>query len=43
MPEHAAAVRRAGAWLEDGVAKYGFPRASHQYIAERVAAIWDGR
>jgi len=28
-----------GAWLEDGVAKYGFHGASHQYIAERVAAM----
>ncbi|HXB72080.1 MAG TPA: hypothetical protein VNY05_27840 [Candidatus Acidoferrales bacterium] len=39
MPEHARLYGVPGAWLEEGVAKYGFHGASHQYIAERVAAV----
>lgn len=39
MPEHARLYGVPGAWLEDGVAKYGFHGASHQYIAERVASM----
>jgi len=39
MPEHARLYGVPGAWLEDGVAKYGFHGASHQYIGERVAAM----
>jgi acetate kinase len=39
MPEHARLYGVPGAWLADGVAKYGFHGASHQYIAERAAAI----
>src|SRR5215475_9760986 len=39
MPEHARLYGVPGAWLEDGVAKYGFHGASHQYISERVAAL----
>jgi acetate kinase len=39
MPEHARVYGVPGPWLDDGVAKYGFHGASHQYIAERVAAL----
>ena len=39
MPEHARLYGVPGAWLEDGVAKYGFHGASHQYVGERVAAM----
>src|SRR5215831_2684800 len=39
MPEHARVYGVPGEWLEDGVAKYGFHGASHQYIAERVEAM----
>ena len=39
MPEHARLYGVPGDWLEEGVAKYGFHGASHQYIAERVAAM----
>jgi acetate kinase len=39
MPEHARLYGVPGEWLEDGVAKYGFHGASHQYIAERVAEL----
>ena len=39
MPEYARLYGVPGAWLEDGVAKYGFHGASHQYIGERVAAM----
>src|SRR5271166_249830 len=39
MPEHARLYGVPGAWREDGVAKYGFHGASHQYIGERVAAM----
>ena len=33
MPEYARLYGVPAAWLEDGVAKYGFHGASHQYIA----------
>src|SRR5690242_10546476 len=39
MPEHARLYGVPGQWLEEGVAKYGFHGASHQYVAERVAAM----
>ena len=39
MPEHARLYGVPGAWLEEGVARYGFHGASHQYIAGRVAAM----
>jgi acetate kinase len=39
MPEHARLYGVPGPWLEDGVAKYGFHGASHQYIAGRVAEM----
>jgi acetate kinase len=39
MPPHARLYGVPGAWLEEGVAKYGFHGASHQYVAERVAEI----
>ena len=39
MPEHARLYGVPGAWLEDGVAKYGFHGASHRYIGERAAAM----
>jgi acetate kinase len=43
MPEHARLYGVPGAWLEEGVAKYGFHGASHQYIAERVAELMGRR
>jgi len=39
MPEHARLYGVPAQWLEDGVAKYGFHGASHQYVSERVAAM----
>jgi acetate kinase len=39
MPEHARLYGVPGTWLEEGVVKLGFHGASHQYIAERVAAL----
>ena len=39
MPEHARLYGVPASWLEDGVAKYGFHGASHQYITERGAAM----
>jgi acetate kinase len=39
MPEHARLYGVPAAWLEDGVVKYGFHGASHQYVAERTAAM----
>ena len=39
MPEHARVYGVPAAWLDDGVAKYGFHGASHQYVAERVQAL----
>ena len=39
MPEHARLYGVPGAWLAEGVAKYGFHGASHQYIAGRVAEM----
>lgn len=39
MPEHARLYGVPGQWLDDGVAKYGFHGASHQYVGERVTAM----
>jgi acetate kinase len=39
MPEYARLYGVPGSWLEEGVARYGFHGASHQYIAGRVAAM----
>ena len=39
MPEHARLYGVPGEWLEDGVAKYGFHGASHQFVASRAAAM----
>ena len=39
MPEYARLYGVPGQWLEEGVARYGFHGASHQYIAGRVAAM----
>src|SRR5450756_1739170 len=39
MPEYARRYGVPSRWLEDGVVKYGFHGASHQYIGERVAAM----
>jgi acetate kinase len=39
MPEHARLYGVPGTWLEEGVAKYGFHGASHQYVGERAAAM----
>ena len=39
MPEEARLYGVPCQWLEEGVAKFGFHGASHQYVAERVAAM----
>ncbi len=39
MPEYARLYGVPGQWREEGVAKYGFHGASHQYVAGRVAAM----
>jgi len=39
MPEYARRYGVPGAWREEGVEKYGFHGASHQYIAGRVAEM----
>ena len=39
MPEHARVYGVPARWLEEGVAKYGFHGASHQYVSERAAAM----
>ncbi len=39
MPEHARQYGVPALWLEEGVARYGFHGASHQYVSERVAAM----
>ena len=39
MPEYARMYGVPQSWVEEGVAKYGFHGASHQYAAERVAAM----
>jgi acetate kinase len=39
MPEFARLYGVPQNWLEEGVTKYGFHGASHQYIAERVAEL----
>jgi acetate kinase len=42
MPEYARLYGVPAQWLEEGVARYGFHGASHQYIAGRVAALLGG-
>jgi acetate kinase len=39
MPDPARLYGVPGAWCEEGVARYGFHGASHQYIAERCREI----
>src|SRR5579883_138128 len=39
MPEFARYYGVPPSWVDEGVAKYGFHGASHQYVAERVAAM----
>ena len=39
MPEHARLYGVPGLWLDEGVKKYGFHGASHQYVSEHVAAM----
>ena len=39
MPEHARLYGVPRSWQDEGVAKYGFHGASHQFVAEQVAAI----
>ena len=39
MPEHARLYGVPGQWLAEGVAKYGFHGASHQYVSETVARM----
>jgi acetate kinase len=39
MPDHARLYGVPRSWLDEGVAKYGFHGASHQYIAGRVAEM----
>jgi acetate kinase len=39
MPEHARRYGVPQQWLDEGVARYGFHGASHQFVAERVAAM----
>jgi acetate kinase len=39
MPRYARLYGVPASWLEEGVAKYGFHGASHQYIGERAAAM----
>lgn len=39
MPEHARLYGVPAQWLAEGVAKYGFHGASHQYVGERAAAM----
>jgi acetate kinase len=39
MAEHARLYGVPSFWLDEGVAKYGFHGASHQYVAERVATL----
>jgi acetate kinase len=39
MPEHARLYGVPAQWREEGVARYGFHGASHQYVAECTAAM----
>src|SRR5690348_1473367 len=39
MPEHARLYGVPAAWRAEGVEKYGFHGASHQYVAERVEQL----
>jgi acetate kinase len=42
VPEHARLYGVPAQWRDEGVVKYGFHGASHQYIAERAAALLGG-
>jgi acetate kinase len=42
MPDEARLYGVPGRWLEEGIARYGFHGASHQYVAERAAAMLGG-
>jgi acetate kinase len=42
IPEHARLYGVPAQWRDEGVVKYGFHGASHQYIAERAAALLGG-
>jgi acetate kinase len=42
MPEYAQLYGVPGSWRAEGVEKYGFHGASHQYVSERVTS-WMGR
>jgi acetate kinase len=39
MPSYACLYGVPGQWLAEGVRKYGFHGASHQYVSERCAAL----
>lgn len=39
MPEHAARYGVPRAWRDEGVQKYGFHGASHQYVSQRASEI----
>ena len=39
VPEYARLYGVPESWLQEGVERYGFHGASHQYVAERVAAM----
>jgi acetate kinase len=39
MPAHASVYGVPGGWREQGVARYGFHGASHQYVAGRASAL----
>lgn len=42
MPDHARHYGVPLSWRAEGVVKYGFHGASHQYVAERAAALLGG-
>jgi len=42
MPDHVRLYGVPGEWLAEGVARYGFHGASHQYISERAAEMLGG-
>jgi len=39
VPERAAVYGVPAAWRKEGIARYGFHGASHQYVSERVPAL----
>lgn len=43
IPAHARLYGVPGQWRTEGVQKYGFHGASHQYVAERSAALLGGQ